>query len=90
MYILRHPDGDPSGKMMFQNAYVWLVFVAALDIMFTWVVLWYGGYEANGLAAVMIHTYGPTGLVVYNICSYYLSSCCARWSRGETAGPAGS
>lgn len=53
-----------SKKLIFQNAYVWLILLASLDIMCTWIVLWHGGREMNGLAARFIR-YGPAGLVVY-------------------------
>lgn len=53
----------PRGPV-FQNAYVWLVFVSTLDIICTWIVLWRGGLELNPVAARVI-SYGPKGLVVY-------------------------
>jgi hypothetical protein len=52
-------------EMLYPNEYVWLVFVSALDIMFTWVVLHHGGYEANALAARALENFGLPGLVLY-------------------------
>lgn len=51
--------------MLYQNAYTWLVFVSAMDIMMTWVVLHSGGYEANALANVVLQNHGLPGLVIY-------------------------
>jgi Domain of unknown function (DUF5658) len=57
----------PLGKthVIFPNGYVWFVFVSALDIMLTWVVLHLGGREANGLANEIIYRYGLPGLVIF-------------------------
>ena len=46
-------------QMRYQNAYVWLVLVSALDIMLTFVVVvGMSGYEVNPIAAAVIHTKG--------------------------------
>jgi hypothetical protein len=49
--------------VLYPNAYLWLVFVSSMDIMMTWVVLHFGGYEANGLAAAVLEHHGLPGLV---------------------------
>ena len=51
--------------VLYQNHYVWFVFVSALDIMLTWVVLFHEGYEANLIADHIIRRYGLAGLVLY-------------------------
>jgi hypothetical protein len=51
--------------MAMQDPYVWLVLVAALDIMLTWVILHFGGREVNGVAAHIITHYGLPGLVAF-------------------------
>lgn len=51
--------------VIFPNGYVWFVFVSALDIMLTWVVLHLGGREANALANEIIYRYGLPGLVAF-------------------------
>ncbi len=56
---------------MFQNAYVWLVFVSSLDVLFTWIVLFHHGLEVNPLANLMIQKYGGSGLVA---CKFLLVS----------------
>ena len=56
---------DGKSHVIFSNGYVWFVFVSALDIMLTWVVLHLGGREANALANAIIYRYGLPGLVVF-------------------------
>lgn len=51
--------------MRYQNLYVWLVLVSALDIMLTWVILYLGGWEVNGVAASIIERFGLVGIVVF-------------------------
>ncbi len=53
-------------QMRYQNAYVWLVFVSALDIILTALVLfaWHGS-EVNPLAALIIYTLGFSWVVVF-------------------------
>jgi hypothetical protein len=59
---------DPSRRgMLYENSYVWLIFVSCLDIMFTWIVLWRGGREANGLAAAIIGRFGIVGIVLFKL-----------------------
>jgi len=49
--------------VLFPNHYTWLVFVAALDIMLTCMILYRGGKEVNGLALWFIRHFGLPGLV---------------------------
>jgi len=49
----------------YPNAYVWYVFLAALDIMLTWTVLHYGGWEVNTLADWVIEHWDLPGLALY-------------------------
>ena len=56
-----------SRGMLYENAYVWLIFVSCLDIMLTWVVLWSGGKEVNVLAAGIIHRFGLAGIVLFKL-----------------------
>jgi hypothetical protein len=58
------PSGSVKPSMAFQNAYVWLVFIASLDIMCTWIILWHHGIEVNPLVAKVL-SYGAKGLVAY-------------------------
>src|SRR5262245_59984418 len=54
-----------SRQVLFPDGYVWFVFMSALDIMLTWVVLHVGGEEANSLADRVINQFGLVGLVRY-------------------------
>ena len=52
--------------MRYPNEYVWLVFVSAMDLIMTWIILKrYGGYEANQVADFVITRFGSTGLVLF-------------------------
>ena len=57
----------PRRGMLYENAYVWLIFVSCMDIMMTWVVLWHGGREVNALAASIIKHFGLPGMVIYKL-----------------------
>lgn len=49
----------------YQSTYVWFVFLSALDIMFTWIVLSQEGWEANVVADFVIRRFGLPGLVTF-------------------------
>jgi uncharacterized repeat protein (TIGR04138 family) len=54
--------------VLYQNAYIWLVFLSAMDIMMTWLVLSRpNGYEANALANWVLTNYGLVGMVLYKL-----------------------
>ena len=52
-----------SPPMRYPNAYVWLMFFSAMDIICTWIVLHVGGYEANPLADLVIGHWGRWGAI---------------------------
>jgi hypothetical protein len=52
-------------QVRYPNLYVWLVLVAALDAMLTYVILYLGGREANPLANSVMSAWGFAGMVVY-------------------------
>jgi hypothetical protein len=54
-----------GGAVLYPNLYVWFVLLAALDVMFTWVVLYLGGWEANKLAAWVIERGDLPGTVSF-------------------------
>ena len=58
-------DQPRRRDVLYPNTYLWLVFVSSMDIMMTWVVLHFGGYEANGLAALALQNHGLPGLVAF-------------------------
>lgn len=51
--------------MRYQNAYVWLIFISALDIMMTWLILYWGGREVNALADWVIQNYDLAGMIIF-------------------------
>lgn len=57
----------PKPHVRYPNHYAWLVLVAALDVMLTWVVLYVGGTEANPLAAKVLARFGLPGMVVFKM-----------------------
>ena len=64
--FLRRPGWLSLPQMLYQNAYVWLVLVSALDVMLTLVVLiGLSGYEVNPIAAAVIRTKGYVWAIVF-------------------------
>ncbi|MCH8054225.1 MAG: hypothetical protein IH895_09205 [Planctomycetes bacterium] len=49
----------------YPQAYVWFIFVSAMDVMMTWVVLYFGGREVNVLADYILDRWALTGMVIY-------------------------
>ncbi len=49
----------------YPQAYVWFVFASALDLMMTWVVLYFGGQEVNVLADYILDRWALTGMVFF-------------------------
>jgi hypothetical protein len=61
-----HPQAPPrSGELRYQNAYVWFVFAASLDIMLTWLILSLGGQELNRFASAIIRFGGLPAMIVF-------------------------
>lgn len=52
-------------QVLFPNAYVWLIFVSAMDAMCTWIVLYLGGAEVNPIAQAVLGTRGFLGMVLF-------------------------
>jgi hypothetical protein len=67
--IQPEPTAHPDGRIhvLYPNTYVWLVFLASLDIMLTWIVLSpvFGGVEVNWLANLVIRAGGLKATVLY-------------------------
>lgn len=64
------PPARPKALALLQaarypQAYVWFIFVSALDLMLTWVVLYFGGREVNLLADFILERWTLTGMVIY-------------------------
>jgi hypothetical protein len=58
-----HPLSQP--EMLYQSAYVWFVFVSALDVMLTWKILDKGGDEVNPVAREVIDLWGFEGAILF-------------------------
>jgi hypothetical protein len=50
---------------LYPNAYVWFIFVSAMDLFLTTVVLYFGGREVNVLANSVLMAWGLRGLAVF-------------------------
>jgi len=51
--------------LRYQNEYLWFVFVSAMDLMLTWVILYRGGQELNWVAAAVIRAFDLWGLLAF-------------------------
>ena len=66
--------------VLYPNAYLWLVLVSALDLMLTWVILHFGGYEGNAVAAAVIERFGLNGLVAFKFAIVMLVIILCEWA----------
>lgn len=82
---LPQPEGEPVGvwslpEMRYQTLYVWLVFLAAMDILMTLIVLFgWMGYEANPLAAAVIHQMGFGATIAFKFATILLVIVICEW-----------
>jgi hypothetical protein len=60
-----HPRGTTVRTVRYPAAYTWIVLLASLDLMLTWVILHQGGQELNRLADSVIDRYGLWGLSAF-------------------------
>ncbi|MCP4249321.1 MAG: hypothetical protein GY778_19945 [bacterium] len=51
--------------MRYPTLYVWFVFLAAMDLLLTGIVLRVGGREVNAVAADVLHHRGLTGMIIF-------------------------
>lgn len=51
--------------MLYENHYVWFVFLSTLDLLYTWIILLHGGQELNNIADLVIQSYGIWGLLAF-------------------------
>ncbi len=61
---------EPSNKahVRYPDHYTWLVLVASLDILLTYVIIRVGGLEANPVAIRVLYHWGVPGMVAYKFC----------------------
>ena len=69
----------PNPQVLYPNQYTWLIFVSALDVMLTWVVLCVGGRETNVLAEAVVHRFGLPGLVGFKFALVLLVIVLCEW-----------
>lgn len=53
------------GPALYPNTYTWYIFVNALDLMFTWIMLHFGGSEMNFVADYFLQRWDLAGMVVF-------------------------
>ena len=51
--------------MLYPNLYLWLIFVSALDVVLTRVILFFGGTEVNPIADWILAEFGRMGMSVF-------------------------
>jgi hypothetical protein len=50
---------------LYPNRYVWFVLLSAMDVMMTFVIIWIGGREANGIADAILQRFGFAGMTIF-------------------------
>ena len=58
-------SGNKISGVRFPNLYLWLVFLSALDVALTRVILYFGGIEVNPLAQWVIDQGGQMGMCLF-------------------------
>lgn len=53
------------GAVLFPNLYLWLIFVSALDVILTRVVIFFGGKEVNPIAKIILDEFGRIGMSAF-------------------------
>ena len=56
---------DWRKPVLYPGLYVWFVFVSAMDLMLTWIIIYLGGREVNPVADAVIWKGGLWGLVFF-------------------------
>lgn len=67
----------------YPNHYAWLLLVASLDIFTTYIVLHFGGYEGNPVAAGVLERWGVPGMVVFKLSLITLAILIAEYVGGR-------
>ena len=60
-----HMKVEARKVVLFPNLYLWLVFVASIDIILTRLVLFFSGTEINPIAALVIKWFGIPGMSAF-------------------------
>lgn len=49
----------------YPTAYSWFVLISAMDVMLTWVILYFGGTEVNPIASLVIEHWALPGAIAF-------------------------
>lgn len=60
---------------LFPALYTWFVFLSAVDLLLTWLILHAGGREVNAIADWVIHHYNVRGVIVFKFVVVVLVLC---------------
>ena len=77
-------DSNQSGEgfawtraVLYPNLYLWLIFVSALDVVLTRVILFFGGTEVNPIADWILAEFGRMGMSLFKfIIVAFVVICC--------------
>jgi hypothetical protein len=71
------PTAASAFHVLYPHTYVWYVFVSALDVMFTAVLLHFGGREVNVLANWVLVRWDLAGMVMFKfvLVSFVICIC---------------
>ena len=73
----QHPRRGHRAVVLFPNLYLWLVFLASLDIILTRVILFFSGVEMNPIAQMVIEAFGVPGMAIFKfaVVSFVIIVC---------------
>ena len=73
---------------LYPNRYVWFVFLSAMDVFMTFIVLWFGGREANNVANWIYQRWGISGMTAFKfaVVVFVILLCEYIGRRNERAG----
>ena len=81
-----HTPGTPPPSrwrqvppMLYESHYAWLVFLSALDVMLTWIILYIGGAEVNWIARKVIERFDLPGAIAFKFALVLLAIVCCEW-----------
>ena len=64
-------------SVLYPNLYLWLIFVSALDVVLTRVILFFGGTEVNPIADWILAEFGRMGMSLFKfIIVAFVVICC--------------
>lgn len=74
--------------LRYPSAYAWLLLFSALDVILTWIIINFGGSEANPVADAVIDEWGLDGMVIYKfvLITVFIVICEAVGALRDTTG----